>query len=40
MNLSELWNHYEADKRIQGLSLNTLGAYALQLKMWFLIKGL
>ncbi|ETT31407.1 phage integrase domain protein [Paenibacillus sp. FSL R5-192] len=33
MNLSELWNHYEADKRIQGLSLNTLCAYALQLKM-------
>lgn len=33
MNLSELWNHYEANKRIQGLSLNTLGAYALQLKM-------
>ncbi|MFE6076770.1 site-specific integrase [Paenibacillus sp. NPDC057886] len=33
MILSELWNHYEADKRIQGLSPNTLRAYALQLKM-------
>ncbi|MCP1427224.1 site-specific recombinase XerD [Paenibacillus sp. DS2363] len=33
MNLSELWNHFKADKRIQGLSLNTLRAYALQLKM-------
>jgi integrase/recombinase XerD len=27
------WNHYEADKRIQGFSPNTLRAYALQLKM-------
>ncbi|WP_167483586.1 site-specific integrase [Paenibacillus xylanexedens] len=33
MILSELWNHYEADKRIQGFSPNTLRAYALQLKM-------
>ncbi|WP_317618492.1 hypothetical protein [Paenibacillus sp. PL91] len=33
MVLSELWRHYEADKRIQGLSPNTLKAYALQLKM-------
>ncbi|MFC5447505.1 site-specific integrase [Paenibacillus aestuarii] len=33
MILSELWHHYEADKRIQGLSPNTLKAYALQLKM-------
>jgi hypothetical protein len=30
MNLSELWPHYEADKRIQGFSPNTLKAYALQ----------
>ncbi|WP_413379151.1 site-specific integrase [Paenibacillus taichungensis] len=30
---SELWHHYEADKRIQGFSPNTLRAYALQLKM-------
>jgi hypothetical protein len=34
MILSELWHHhYEADKRIQGFSPNTLRAYALQLKM-------
>ncbi|WP_338117276.1 tyrosine-type recombinase/integrase [Paenibacillus terrae] len=33
MLLSELWHHYEADKRIQGFSSNTLRAYALQLKM-------
>jgi len=33
MILSELWNQYEADKRIQGFSPNTLRAYALQLKM-------
>ncbi|WP_010495283.1 site-specific integrase [Paenibacillus elgii] len=33
MILSELWRHYEADKRIQGFSPNTLRAYALQLKM-------
>jgi hypothetical protein len=30
---SELWRHYEADKRIQEFSPNTLRAYALQLKM-------
>ncbi|WP_258298147.1 hypothetical protein [Paenibacillus peoriae] len=30
---SELRPHYEADKRIQGFSPNTLRAYALQLKM-------
>ncbi|WIV19566.1 tyrosine-type recombinase/integrase [Paenibacillus polygoni] len=33
MILSELWRHYEADKRIQGFSPNTLKAYALQLRM-------
>ncbi|MFC5447027.1 hypothetical protein [Paenibacillus aestuarii] len=33
MILSELWHHYEADKRIQGFSPNTLKVYALQLKM-------
>jgi hypothetical protein len=33
MILSELWHHYEADKRIQGFSPNTLRAYALPLKM-------
>lgn len=33
MILSELWRQYEADKRIQGFSPNTLKAYALQLKM-------
>ncbi len=33
MILSELWRHYEADKRIQELSPNTLRAYVLQLKM-------
>ncbi|MBD7968703.1 tyrosine-type recombinase/integrase [Paenibacillus gallinarum] len=33
MILSELWHHYEADKRIQGFSPNTLKAYALQLRM-------
>ncbi|MFE6076683.1 hypothetical protein ACFVQB_19645 [Paenibacillus sp. NPDC057886] len=33
MIISELWHHYEADKRIQGFSPNTLRAYALQLKM-------
>ncbi|WP_338113331.1 hypothetical protein [Paenibacillus artemisiicola] len=33
MNLSELWHHYESDKRIQGFSANTLKAYSLQLKM-------
>ncbi|UNK20721.1 hypothetical protein MNQ98_12210 [Paenibacillus sp. N3/727] len=38
MVLSELWRHLEADKRIQGLSPNTLRAYALQLKM--LVKDL
>ncbi|MFB0844970.1 site-specific integrase [Paenibacillus oleatilyticus] len=38
MILSELWNHYEADKRIQGFSQNTLRAYVLQLKM--LVKDL
>ncbi|WP_233455094.1 hypothetical protein [Paenibacillus elgii] len=38
MILSELWNHYEADKRIQGFSPNTLRAFVLQLKM--LVKDL
>ncbi|MCJ8015329.1 tyrosine-type recombinase/integrase [Paenibacillus sp. KQZ6P-2] len=33
MNLSELWKLYEADKRIQGFSPNTLKAYTLQIKM-------
>ncbi|GGF99099.1 hypothetical protein GCM10010912_49810 [Paenibacillus albidus] len=33
MILSELWLHYEADKRIEGFSPNTLNAYALQLRM-------
>lgn len=33
MILSELWHHYEAEKRIQGFSPNTLRVYALQLKM-------
>ncbi|TCZ68828.1 integrase [Paenibacillus albiflavus] len=33
MILSDLWCQYEADKRIQGFSPNTLKAYALQLKM-------
>lgn len=33
MILSELWRQYETDKRIQGLSPNTLKAYSLQLKM-------
>ncbi|WP_240420064.1 tyrosine-type recombinase/integrase [Paenibacillus periandrae] len=33
MILSELWRQYEADKRIQGFSPNTLKAYSLQLKM-------
>lgn len=33
MILIELWRLYEADKRIQGFSPNTLKAYALQLKM-------
>lgn len=33
MILSELCHHYEADKRIQGFSSNTLKAYALQLRM-------
>ncbi|WP_244444656.1 site-specific integrase [Paenibacillus camerounensis] len=33
MILSELWNHYEADKQIEGFSPNTLRAYALQLEM-------
>ncbi|MFC4966741.1 tyrosine-type recombinase/integrase [Paenibacillus sp. GCM10023248] len=33
MNISQLWKLYEADKRIQGFSTNTLKAYALQLKM-------
>lgn len=33
MNISQLWKLYEADKRIQGFSINTLKAYALQLKM-------
>ncbi|WP_379141213.1 tyrosine-type recombinase/integrase [Paenibacillus sp. sgz500992] len=33
MILSELWFHYETDKRIQGFSPNTLLAYALQLRM-------
>jgi len=32
MNLSELWKLYEADKRIQGFSPNTLKAYVLQIK--------
>ncbi|MEC0271453.1 hypothetical protein [Paenibacillus anseongense] len=33
MNISELWKLYEADKRIQGFIINTLKAYALQLRM-------
>ncbi|WP_235549603.1 hypothetical protein [Paenibacillus sp. Soil766] len=33
MNISQLWNLYEADKRIQGFSILTLKDYALQLKM-------
>ncbi|GGE02612.1 tyrosine-type recombinase/integrase [Paenibacillus nasutitermitis] len=33
MNLSELWKLYEADKRIQGFSPNTLKAHTLQIKM-------
>ncbi|TCM85306.1 integrase/recombinase XerD [Paenibacillus sp. BK033] len=33
MIISELWHHYESDKRIQGFSPNTLKAYALQLRM-------
>jgi site-specific recombinase XerD len=33
MNISQLWKLYEADKRIQGFSIQTLKAYALQLKM-------
>lgn len=33
MNISQLWKLYEADKRIQGFSMQTLKAYALQLKM-------
>lgn len=33
MILSELWRHYEADKRIQGFSPNTLIVYALHLRM-------
>ncbi|MDR6718195.1 integrase [Paenibacillus sp. 2003] len=39
MILSELWNQYEADKRIQGFSPNTLRAYALQQKMLVLDLG-
>jgi hypothetical protein len=31
MNISQLWKLYEADKRIQGFSIQTLKAYALQL---------
>lgn len=38
MLISDLWSLYEADKRIQGFSTNTLRAYALQLKI--LIKEL
>lgn len=30
MILSELWNQYEADKRIHGFSPNTLRAYAFE----------
>lgn len=33
MLISDLWSLYEADKRIQGFSTNTLRAYALQLKL-------
>ncbi|KQX68933.1 tyrosine-type recombinase/integrase [Paenibacillus sp. Root444D2] len=33
MNISQLWKVYEDDKRIQGFSINTLKAYALQLRM-------
>ncbi|MCY9669626.1 hypothetical protein M5X11_32695 [Paenibacillus alginolyticus] len=33
MNISQLWILYEADKRIQGFIIQTLKAYALQLKM-------
>lgn len=33
MIISELWRHYESDKRIQWFSPNTLKAYALQLRM-------
>lgn len=33
MILSELWQAYESDKRIQGFSSNTLKAYALQLRI-------
>ncbi|CAH1223607.1 Tyrosine recombinase XerC [Paenibacillus auburnensis] len=39
MNLNELWNLYEADKRIQGFSPKTLKAYALQHKMLVLALG-
>lgn len=38
MILSELWQAYESEKRIQGFSPNTLKAYALQLRI--LIKEL
>ncbi|MCM3625759.1 tyrosine-type recombinase/integrase [Paenibacillus glycanilyticus] len=33
MLISDLWSLYEADKRIQGFSTNTLRAYGLQLKI-------
>lgn len=33
MNISQLWKLYDADKRIQGFSIQTLKAYALHLKM-------
>ncbi|WP_262495609.1 tyrosine-type recombinase/integrase [Paenibacillus sp. B2(2019)] len=37
--LSELWRYYEADKRLEGFSSNTLKAYALQLRMLVIYLG-
>ncbi|WP_312883284.1 integrase [Paenibacillus germinis] len=39
MNLKDLWNLYEADKRILGFSSHTMKAYALQLNMLVLDLG-